>query len=49
MGPVTACGPLPFSFYRSLKAPAFNGNFNLGIPPNKNTALIGSADIIIHF
>jgi hypothetical protein len=38
-----------FSFYRSLNAPAFNGNFNFGIPPNKNTALIGSADIIIHF
>jgi len=37
------------SFYRSLNAPAFNGNFNLGIPPNKSTALIGSADIIIHF
>jgi hypothetical protein len=38
-----------FSFYRSLNAPAFNGNPNLGIAPNKNTALIGSADIIIHF
>jgi hypothetical protein len=38
-----------FSFYRSLDAPAFNGNANLGIAPNKNTALIGSADIIIHF
>jgi hypothetical protein len=37
------------SFYRSLDAPAFNGNANLGIAPNKNTALIGSADIIIHF
>jgi hypothetical protein len=38
-----------FSFYRSLDAFAFNGNPNLGIAPNKNTALIGSADIIIHF
>ena len=38
-----------FTFYRSLKAPAFNGNGNLGIPANKNTALVGSADIIIHF
>jgi hypothetical protein len=38
-----------FSFYRSLNAFAFNGNPNLGIAPNKNTALIGSADIIIHF
>ena len=37
------------SFYRSLDAPAFNGNSNLGIAPNKSTALIGSADIIIHF
>ena len=37
------------SFYRSLNAPAFNGNFNLGIPRDKNTALIASADIIIHF
>ena len=37
------------SFYRSLNAPAFNGNSNLGIAPNKSTALIGSADIIIHF
>jgi hypothetical protein len=38
-----------FSFYRSLNAFAFNGNPNLGIAPNKNTALIGSADMIIHF
>ena len=38
-----------FSFYRSLNGFAFNGNSNLGIAPNKNTALIGSADIIIHF
>ena len=38
-----------FSFYRSLDAPAFNGNANLGIAPNKFTALIGSADIIVHF
>ena len=38
-----------FSFYRSLNAFAFNGNPNLGIPANKNTALIGSADIIVHF
>jgi len=37
------------SFYKSLDANAFNGNSNLGIAPNKNTALIGSADIIIHF
>ena len=37
-----------FTFYRSLDAPAFNGNSNLGIAPNKYTALIGAADIIIH-
>ncbi|WFU78117.1 outer membrane beta-barrel protein [Bradyrhizobium sp. CIAT3101] len=37
------------SIYRALDAPAFNGNANLGIPPNKKTAVIGSADIIIHF
>jgi hypothetical protein len=28
---------------------AFGGNPNFGIVPTKNTALIGSADIIIHF
>jgi hypothetical protein len=38
-----------FTYYRSLDANAFNGNSNLGIAPNKNFALIGSADIIIHF
>ena len=37
------------SFYKSLNADAFNGNANLGIPANKSTALIGAADIIIHF
>jgi hypothetical protein len=37
------------SYYRSLDANAFNGNSNLGIAPNKNFAIIGSADIIIHF
>jgi hypothetical protein len=38
-----------FTFYRSLDAPAFNGNSNLGIAPNKSNALIGAADIIVHF
>ena len=38
-----------FTYYRSLDGFAFNGNSNLGIPANKNFALIGSADIIIHF
>jgi hypothetical protein len=37
------------SYYKSLDANAFNGNSNLGIPATKNFALIGSADIIIHF
>jgi hypothetical protein len=37
------------SFYKSLNGFAFNGNANFGPAPNKNTALIGSADIIIHF
>jgi hypothetical protein len=37
------------SYYRSLDAFAFNGNANMGIPANRNYAIIGSADIIIHF
>jgi len=37
------------SYYKSLNANAFNGNANLGIAPNKSSALIGAADIIIHF
>jgi hypothetical protein len=37
------------SYYKSLNGFAFNGNSNLCIAPNKNTALIGAADIIIHF
>ena len=37
------------SYYRSLNAFAFNGNANMGIAPNKNFAIIGAADIIIHF
>src|SRR3984957_10592860 len=37
------------SFYKSLNGFAFNGNSNLGIAPNKNTAIIGAADIIVHF
>ena len=37
------------SYYKSLDAAAFNGNSNLGIAPNKNFAIIGSADMIIHF
>jgi hypothetical protein len=37
------------SYYRSLDANAFNGNANFGIAPNKNFAIIGAADMIIHF
>ena len=37
------------TYYRSLNANAFNGNAHLGIPANRNFALIGAADIIIHF
>jgi len=38
-----------FTYYRSLDAFAFNGNGNFGIPANRNYALIGAADIILHF
>ncbi len=40
------------SYYRSLDAPAFNGNSNAlpaAIAPTRNYAWIGSADVIIHF
>jgi len=39
------------TYYRSLDAPAFNGNFNASpiILPNKKDALIASADLIWHF
>jgi hypothetical protein len=38
-----------FTYYRSLDAFAFNGNANLGIPANRNYALVGAADLILHF
>ena len=38
-----------FTYYRSLDAFAFNGNSNLGIAPTRNYALVGAADIILHF
>jgi Putative beta-barrel porin-2, OmpL-like. bbp2 len=38
-----------FTYYRALDAFAFNGNSNLGIPNTRKYALIGAADIIIHF
>jgi hypothetical protein len=39
------------TYYRSLDAPAFNGNFNANpvIQPNKKDAFIASADLIWHF
>jgi hypothetical protein len=37
------------TYYRSLDANAFNGNFNAGIAPTKNYALIGAMDLIWHF
>jgi Putative beta-barrel porin-2, OmpL-like. bbp2 len=37
------------AYYRSLDAPAFNGNAAAGIAPNRNYAIIGAADMIIHF
>jgi hypothetical protein len=36
-------------WYESLNGPAFNGNANAGIAPNKNTTLIFQSDAIIHF
>jgi hypothetical protein len=37
------------TYYRSLDAPAFNGDLNGNIPPTKKDALIGAADLIWHF
>jgi putative OmpL-like beta-barrel porin-2 len=37
------------TYYKALDAFAFNGNSNLGIPANRKYAIIGAADIIIHF
>jgi len=37
------------AYYRSLDAPAFDGNANGGIPPSRNYSVIGAADIIWHF
>jgi hypothetical protein len=37
------------TYYRSLDAPAFNGNFNAGIAPTKKDALIAAGDLIWHF
>ena len=37
------------AYYRSLDAPAFNGNSNAGIAPTRNYSVIAASDIIIHF
>ena len=37
------------AYYRSLDAPAFNGNVNAGIAPNRSYAVIAAADLIVHF
>ena len=37
------------AYYRSLDAPAFNGDVNAGIAPTRNYAVIAASDIIIHF
>jgi len=36
-------------YYRSLDAPAFNGNAAAGIAPNRDWAVIAASDIIWHF
>jgi hypothetical protein len=38
-----------FTYYRSLDAPAFNGNANAGVAPNHMNAFIAAADIIWKF
>ena len=37
------------AYYHSLDGPAFNGNANAGIAPNKNHEAIISGDVIWHF
>ncbi|MBV8684588.1 MAG: outer membrane beta-barrel protein [Caulobacteraceae bacterium] len=36
-------------YYHSANQPAFNGNSNLGIAPDKKTQLVAAGDLIIHF
>jgi Putative beta-barrel porin-2, OmpL-like. bbp2 len=36
-------------YYKSLNAPAFNGNVNAGIAPTRDWAVIAASDMIIHF
>jgi hypothetical protein len=37
------------TWYHSADAPAFNGNSNLGIAPDRKTQVVASGDIIVHF
>ena len=37
------------AYYHSWNAPAFNGNFNAGIAPDKKNEVVISSDIIWHF
>jgi hypothetical protein len=37
------------AYYRSLKANAFNGDANAGMPPTRNWAVIAASDLIFHF
>jgi hypothetical protein len=37
------------AYYKSIDNPAFNGNVNEGIIPNKNWTVIAASDLIIHF
>jgi hypothetical protein len=37
------------AYYKSLDAAAFNGNANAGIAPNRSYAVVGAADLIVHF
>jgi hypothetical protein len=37
------------AYYRSIDNPAFNGNPAAGIVPNRSYAVIGAADLIVHF
>jgi len=37
------------TYYRSLNGPAFNGDSNAAIAPNKAAETVLSGDIIIHF
>jgi hypothetical protein len=36
-------------WYQSLNGNAFDGNSAAGIPPSRNTTIIGASDIIVHF